>query len=73
MLEKIEQKPFILEMEEAKIEMVQAVNSIMQTHKLPCYIISMILENIHLQIKEGAKGELEMAKAQLENTDIEKG
>ena len=67
------QKPLILEMEEAKREMVQVINNIVQTHKLPFYIIEMIFENIHSQIKEGAKGELEMAKAQIENTNVEEG
>lgn len=60
------QKPFILEMEEVKLEMVQVINKAIQVHNLPCYMIDMILSEISAQIKEGAKNELEMAKAQVE-------
>lgn len=73
MEEKEIQKPLILEIEEAKREMVQAVNNIVQTHKLPYYMIDMILESIHSQIREGARGEIEMAKSQMENTNVEEG
>jgi hypothetical protein len=62
-----EQKPFLLEIEEAKLEIIQAINSAIQIHKLPYYIIEMILANAHSQIKEGAKNELEMIKAQTDN------
>ena len=60
------QKPFILEMEEAKLEIIQVINNAIQVRKLPCYIIDMILSEVGAQIKEGAKGELEMAKRQVE-------
>ena len=62
------QKSLILEIEEAKIEMVQAINNIIQTHKLPYYIIEMIFENIHSQIREGAKNELEAVRLQTDDT-----
>lgn len=62
------QKSLILEIEEAKIEMVQAINNIIQTHKLPYYIIEMIFENIHSQIREGAKSELEAVRLQTDDT-----
>lgn len=60
------QKPFILEMEEAKLEIVQAINNAIQEHKMPCYIIDSILSEIVAQIKEGAKNELAMARQQVE-------
>jgi hypothetical protein len=59
------QKPFILEVEEAKVEMVQAINNAMQVHKLPCYILDMILADLVSQIKTGAKNELQMAQEQM--------
>jgi hypothetical protein len=65
MKEKIE-KPFILEMEEAKLEIVQAINNAIQEHKMPCYIIDIMLSEITAQIKEGAKNELAMARQQVE-------
>ena len=60
------QKPFILEMEEAKLEMIQVINNAIQVRKLPFYLIDTILSEIGTQIKEGAKNELAMAKQQIE-------
>lgn len=61
----MEQKPLILEIEEAKAELVQAVNNAIQAHKLPCYMVDLILQGIVAQVKEGARQELEMAKEQI--------
>ena len=63
------QKPFILEMEEAKIEIIQAINSAVQVHKLPCYLVDMILSEVGAQIKQGANQELAMAKQQMNTED----
>lgn len=60
------QKPFILEMDEAKLEIIQVINKAIQVRRLPCYLVDMILSEVGTQIKEGAKQELEMAKAQVE-------
>ena len=65
MEEKEIQKPIILEIDEAKTEIIQAINSAMQVHKLPCYIVDMVLSDIYAQIKEGAKSELTMAREQV--------
>jgi hypothetical protein len=64
-MENKEQKPLILEIDEAKKELTQCVNYIMQEHGLPCYLVDMLLSNIAAQIKEGAKNELAMLKAQI--------
>lgn len=61
----MEQKPLILEIEEVKAELVQAVNNAIQVHKLPCYMVDLILQGIVAQVKEGARQELEMAKEQM--------
>lgn len=63
------QKPLILEIEEAKTELVEAVNKAIQVHKLPCYIVDLILQGIVAQVKEGAKQELEMAKEQMKTKE----
>ena len=63
-------KPFILEIDEAKKEFIQVINNAIQVRKLPCYIIDMILTDLHTQIKEGAKSELEMAKAQVKDEEV---
>ena len=65
----MEQKPLILEIEEAKTELVEAVNKAIQVHKLPCYIVDLILQGIVAQVKEGAKQELEMAKEQMKTKE----
>lgn len=60
------QKPLILEMDEARAEIIQVINKAVQVHKLPCYLIDMILSEVSTQIKEGAKQELIMARQQFE-------
>lgn len=60
------QKPLILEMDEAKIEIIQVINKAIQVRKLPLYILDMVLSEIGSQIKEGAKQELNMARQQVE-------
>lgn len=64
-MENKEHKPLILEIDEAKKELIQCVNNIIQEHGLPCYIVDMLMSDIGTQIKEGAKNELAMAKAQI--------
>ena len=64
------QKPLILEMDEAKLEIIQVINNAIQVHGLPCYIVDMILSEIGAQIKEGAKNELAMAKVQVKNEEV---
>jgi hypothetical protein len=67
MEEKEIQKPLILEIDEAKLEIVQCVNNIIQVHKLPFYIIDMLLSDIGSQIKNAAKDELKAAREQMNN------
>lgn len=57
------QRPIILEMDDAKQELVQCVNNIMQVHRLPCYIIEPMFAELYAQIKAGARNELEQARA----------
>lgn len=71
MEEKNIQKPFILEIDEAKIEMIQGINNIIQAHKLPLYIVNMILSEIGAQIRDGAINEIKMAKEQIKNVNTE--
>ena len=58
-------KPLILEIDEAKTEIINVINNAIQVHKLPCYIVEMILTELRSQIKEGSRSELEMAKEQM--------
>ena len=69
MEEQTKRKSIILEIDEAKGELVYAINNIMEIHNLPCYVMDMLLSDIYVQIKEGAKNELAMAKSQMENKE----
>lgn len=66
MEEKEIQKPLILEIEEAKLELIQWVNDALQVRRLPCYFIDMIWSEIGSQIKEGVKNELSIARQQVQ-------
>lgn len=70
MEEKEIQKPLILEIDEAKREIIQSINNAIEVRKLPFYIIEMILSDLHTQIKGTAKDELEMARARMEQTEV---
>jgi len=61
--------PLILEIDEAKAEIIQCLNNAIQRHGLPCYIIEMMLTNVMAEIKEGAKAELSMAKTQIQSEE----
>lgn len=63
------QKPFILEIDEAKSEMIQCVNNVIQVHKLPCYLLLPIIENIYKEVQIGAQNELAMARQQIANEE----
>lgn len=64
MEEQKEKRPLILEIDEAKAEIIQVINNAIQEHGLPCYIVNMVLSEICTQVKEGAKNELVMARKQ---------
>lgn len=64
------QKPFIVEIDEVKTEIVQCINNALQIHKVPCYFVDMILTEVCAQIKDGAKQELEMAKKQVDSEGV---
>jgi hypothetical protein len=59
------QKPMIIEVAEAKNEIVQCINNAIQMHKLPCYIIDLILSEVSAQVKMGANNELTSARKQM--------
>ena len=62
----MEQKPIILELDEAKQELIQCVNSIIQNHGLSCYLLEPIFAELYSEIKVTARNELaEARKAQV--------
>ena len=60
------QRPIILEMDEAKQELIQCVNHIMQQHRLSCYLLEPMFAELYAEIKATAKQELAQARAQEE-------
>jgi hypothetical protein len=68
-MEENKQKPFILEMEEAKLEMIQVINNAIQVRKIPCYLLLSIIENIYRDVQNGAQHEIEIAKQQMKNEE----
>ena len=69
----MKQKPIILEIEEAKQELIQCVNDILARHQLPCYFIEPTFADLHTQIKAGAQNELAQARALMAQGEVEKG
>ena len=61
----MQQKPIILEMDEAKQELVQCVNDILSRHRLSCYLIEPMFAELYAQIKASAQNELAQARAQM--------
>jgi hypothetical protein len=62
-------KPLILEIEEAKTEIIQAINNAIRVHNLPCYIVDMILTELRAQVKEGSREELAVAREQVKQQE----
>ena len=62
----MENKPFIIEIEEAKTELVQCFNSILQKHGLNCYIMEPYFSELYTQVQSTARHELQQAKAEME-------
>jgi hypothetical protein len=60
-------KPFIIEIEEAKDELTQCVSHIINDKKIPCYFIVSTLENILQQVRAGAANDVKVAMAQMTN------
>jgi hypothetical protein len=58
----MEQRPFILNVEDAKNEMIDAVNNISKKYNVPYYFLLPTLADMLAQARNAAKNELEVAK-----------
>lgn len=67
----MEKKELILEMDEAKQELVQCVNDILDRHGLSCYLIEPMVADLYAQVKANAQNELAQAKARQMNGGAE--
>lgn len=59
----MEQKPIILELDEAKQELIQCVNDIMRKHGLNCYLMEPTFADLYAEVKATAQRELAQARA----------
>lgn len=57
------QRPIILEMDDAKQELVQCINNILAKHKLSCYLIEPMFAELYAQVKASAQNELAQARS----------
>ena len=55
----------IIEIDDAKNELVQCINDILRKHGLNCYLIEPMFARLYSQIKASAQNELAQAKAQM--------
>jgi hypothetical protein len=55
-------KPLVIALAEAEKETTDAVNSIMQKHGLPCFLMESIIYKIHRQLEDGKAVELKDAE-----------
>jgi len=60
----MEQKSIIVALDDAKRELVQCVNDILQKHGLNCYLIEPAFAELHAQVKASAQNELAQARAE---------
>ena len=62
-------RPLILELNEAKAELVQSVNNALRIRGIPCYLMEPILSDVLAQIREGARNELAAAQAEADKKE----
>ena len=55
-------KPFVIEMDETKRDLVSVVDRAIQERKIPCYVLEMLLGDILSQVQEVARREREFAR-----------
>lgn len=63
--EKSYDKPLILEMRDAKLDIINCINN---HHKLPAYILCVIVEEVLTSLKDIERQEIELAEKQYAQT-----
>ena len=58
----MEQKPIILEIDEATKELIQCTNNIMQKHRLNCYLLEPVFAKLYAEVQAEAQRELMRAR-----------
>jgi methionyl-tRNA synthetase len=65
------ERPMILELEDFKQQLAALLNEVTQVKKIPCFILEPIMNEFAAQVSVGAKAELEYAKKQEANTEVQ--
>lgn len=65
------ERPMILEIEDFKQQIIAIINEAMQVKKIPCFILEPIMNDFVTQVGMGAKAELERARQQEVNTEVQ--
>ena len=60
-------KPLIVEIEEAKTELIQCTNDILKKHGVGCYLLEPVFAEVYAQIKTTARNELAQAMLRINN------
>lgn len=58
------QKSIIIEIDDAKKELIQCVNNILSKHGLNCYLMESAFAELYAEVKVTARRELAQARAQ---------
>ena len=69
MIENRNDRPLVVMLDDAKTELTQCINHLINDYNLPCYLIEPMLADMYTQVKIGAKNELAAAKSQINKTD----
>ena len=69
MTEPTNSKPLVLALDEVENELVNTVNELITKYNIPCYLLELIFDKIHRQLKDGAKKEIISARNQAEKTE----
>lgn len=67
------QRPIILELDDAKKELVQCVNDILTKHRLSCYLIEPMFAELYAQVQASARNEVAQARASETQVKVEDG
>lgn len=65
-------KPLVIRLNEAKADIVSAINKAIQQDGLPCYLLEPIVSELLTQLRDGARNELQMAREQMNNIEQNK-
>ena len=64
-------RPMILDIEDFKQQIIATINEAVWVKNIPCFILEPIMNELAAQVSMGAKAELERARQQEANTEVQ--